>query len=327
MSSPAESVAMTPTKHDGLRHFVNRVTQLALGAQYLTKPATAGILFFHGALGIGKSTLLQRLRTEYCTPAVAYAWLDFQHGELYTADQLIDQLCDQLRDPFSKTMGDELLRLQQAPEQNFQPTLTLQFAPAYAAAMPGGPLQIEATVNVVDNGSAVAIGQNIIQLINSPMNFNGGMVNARHQQEAERGRDRTPQMALTDVTKQQPLLLFCDNIDCASQEVLIWLRNQFLQPIQQGRWQSTYPLIVTLVGDFAGPRGHWLRAIADWHNEQQIYVNDLNFLAAADIDEYWVTHRQLARQTLPASFLELGASPHILVGMADLEMRRHNGHR
>ncbi len=324
MSGLTESVAIFPTRHDGLRHFVDRTPEVEIMARLLRAAPPQSMLFFHGAPGIGKSTLLEKLRADHCTPATAYAWLDFQYGELYTVDQLIEQLRDQLGDPFSATMGNALLQLANAMPQPL--SLTLQPAPAMAQPAGGPSLQIEATVEGVGNGSAVAIGQNIIQLINSPINFTGGMGHERYQQEEARRHAAAFRTALAAVTAQQPLLLFFDSIDYAPQTVLIWLRKQLLQPIQQGDRQGEHPLFVALAGDFAGPRGHWLRTLVDWHNGHHIYVNELTVLQATDIAEYWVTHRQLARQQLPASLLEVGASPHLLVGLADLEMRRHNGH-
>lgn len=305
-------------------HFVNRETQLAAFQNRMQGTAQNSVLLFHGPLGFGKTTMLQRFREVCQKSAATCALVDFQHGGLFEAEDVIHCLRSQIRGQFFDAIGREVAAIEQdMPQRMIQPGDNLaslagsgsRFEPQTVNAS-----QIEGRIGEVGAGGQAAIGQNIIQnqvSINNSQIFFSPEAGIRHaQQERMRRLNRVFFEALDLFTTQKGLILLFDACDNTTPTTAEWLRAQLLDPLLTGYFSCPANLTIILVGDPTCEGGVWLNRFIN--RGEGIAAYPMNYLPPEAVRKYWVEIRSLDETSLPRAFAARGAPPALMIQMANL---------
>lgn len=304
-------------------HFVNRETQLAAFRNRVQGTAQNSVLLFHGPLGFGKTTMLQRFREICQKSAATYALVDFQHGSLFEAEDVIHCLRSQIRGHFFDAIGREVTAIEQDMPQMMQQGGNLasltssssRFEPQTATTS-----QIEGQIGEVGAGGQAAIGQHIIQnqvsINNSQIFFSPEAGIRLAQQERMRRLNRVFFEALDLFTTQKGLILLFDACDNTTPTTAEWLRSQLLDPLLTGYFSCPANLTIILVGDATCEGGIWLNRFIN--RGEGIAAYPLSYLPPEAVRKYWVEIRGLDETSLPRAFAARGAPPALMIQMANL---------
>ncbi len=304
-----------------LQHFVNRETQLAAFEARLQDREKSPVLLFHGPLGIGKTSLLYRLRACCRESKTTCALLNFQHDGLYEGEAIIHHLREQIGGDLFDAIGDEIAAIQQELPQQRLRTDTLNNWAAVSSLFAGQPATaklIEAHVDSVGDGSQVAVGQQITQINNSQIYFMPEMESTIIRQERQRRLNKAFRDSLNRLVEKEMLVLLFDACDSATPEAVQWMRKQLLDPLSEGYFTSPTNLAIVLVGDPRGEKGGWLDEIAAWGESVAAYK--LDDLPPEAVRKYWLEIRGLSEESLPPIFRSRGAPPFLMVQMANFSI-------
>lgn len=302
------------------RHFVNRESQLEAFEARLEGREKSHVLLFHGPLGIGKTSMLRRLRAVCRECETACALIDFQHDSLYTAEAIIHHLRKEIGGDFFDAIGRELEASRRALPRDLPQWETLTGwvgGSTLVAGQPPPASHIEGQTG--DVKGQVAIGQQIAQ---TQMHFNNSQIYYAPesepvwvQEERLRRLNRAVRDELERMVARELLVLLFDACDSATPDAIQWLRKQLLDPLLDGSLPSAAHLAIVLVGDPRRERGTWLNEIAGWG--EGIAAHKLGDLPPEAVRKYWIEIRGLDEATLPPVFGKRGAPPHLMVQMAN----------
>jgi DNA polymerase III delta prime subunit len=312
------------------RHFVNRQPQVAAFESRLQGQTRSNVLLFHGPLGMGKTTMLYRLREVCRKLAIQSALVDFQGEGVFQPEAVIDKLRNELRGDFFEAISKEIALLEvdfprSSPQARALAALTsveplagsIGSSTGGLPSRPPAASQIEGQIGSLGPDAQAAIGQNIIQnrvTINNPIFAAPGQEFSLVEKERLQRLSHVMRNALEVLTAAGPLVLLFDACDNAAEGIIPWLREHILNPVLDGSFASADNLAIVLVGDTHSQKGAWLREIMDWG--EGVAVHPLDNLPSDAVRQYWIEIRGLAPANLPSVFVN-GAPPYLLVQMAN----------
>lgn len=298
-----------------LAEFVNREVELGAFDTVTKGSCVERVLIFSGPLGIGKSALVQRLCSGCRERQLPHVLIDFERSELSDVELLVDQLAAPLGDAVLAAIDAEIAAQQTAssvPEvgQSALTDLLKNTAPTAA------PQRIDFRTSEIGAGAQVAVGQGILQISHSQITLSPGTESLRLRQRRLLRLGRAFRQGVAGLLAQQPVILFFDGCEEATQEVQQWLQREVLEPLLRGEIAPPHNLAVILSGDPQRRRGPWVQQVAGYGFGVLAY--ELANLLPDAVHRYWVEIKGLKEELLPPIFRQTGAPPDLMRRMADL---------
>lgn len=213
-----------------LDEFVNRKVEMNAFSQLLSHRRQR-ILLLHGEPGIGKSSMIRRLRG-LCPNHANFlsALVDFGgRRPLSEVKQVIEYLREQIGGSFAQQLGQIELKIQREFGGLMgSQTFSSMFTPV--AGSGGGNVFLSGQVSV---GGDV-VGGNKLTISNSSFVFNPAGGTAFAQSEIDTRRNMAFGQALSSLLLKQKVILFFDHFEKATQEVKAWLEQHLLEPLLEG---------------------------------------------------------------------------------------------